>query len=377
MLQEIMGIIQKGQENGKNMIIRLRLPSGLEIIGLATETYYGGDWDYGSTWNYLVLADKPFLVDTGRVGQGKMLFNMMEAAGFSGKDLESIVITHGHEDHDGGLYELAQLTGKKIMAQSPYERLVNFFPDKAPRDVRKDFPASCWHCFMPDSFARKHCLDYHKERSILKIESINDSSSQIDKSTKTFHMPGHSPDSISILVGDEVIIVGDNILPEITPFPSREAFFYQVKDVVSPEFTRADSLYGLRAFIKSMKKLKEIGKQHSELLVLPGHRLFYNNRWNELDLQERVDELVGHHIERCAEILNNLEEGAKTPQEIAKKHFEPHLLEGFGIIMAKNEIISHCELMSAAGDVTLIEDNKYVATGSTNFESLIQFLEPG
>ena len=47
------------------------------------------------------------------------------------------------------------------------------------------------------------------------------------------------------------------------------------------------------------------------------------------------------------------------------------------MLMAENEIISHCELLSASGDVVLTEDNTYMATGSTNFEATIQSLEPG
>jgi hypothetical protein len=85
-----MEVIQKGDENGNNMVIQLKLPSGIKIIGLATSNFFGGEWDLGPTWNYLVLADKPFLVDTGRFGMGRKLIKMMESAGFSGKSLEFI-----------------------------------------------------------------------------------------------------------------------------------------------------------------------------------------------------------------------------------------------------------------------------------------------
>ncbi len=71
--------------------------------------FYGGHWDLGPTWNYAVMADKPFLVDSGRFGQGEKLVAMMEAAGISAKDLEFVLISHGHEDHDGGLAELNQI----------------------------------------------------------------------------------------------------------------------------------------------------------------------------------------------------------------------------------------------------------------------------
>ena len=72
MKQYIKEIINKGDDSGNGMTVRFSLPSGLEIIGLPTKNFYGGHWDLGPTWNYAVLADKPFLVDSGRFGQGKI-----------------------------------------------------------------------------------------------------------------------------------------------------------------------------------------------------------------------------------------------------------------------------------------------------------------
>ena len=66
-------VIHRGDDSGNEMLVRFRLPSGLEIFGLPTKNFYGGHWDLGPTWNYAVLSDKPFLVDAGRFGQGKNL----------------------------------------------------------------------------------------------------------------------------------------------------------------------------------------------------------------------------------------------------------------------------------------------------------------
>jgi glyoxylase-like metal-dependent hydrolase (beta-lactamase superfamily II) len=92
-------VMHKGDDSGNEMLVRFRLPSGLEIFGLPTKNFYGGDWDLGPTWNYAVLSDKPFLVDAGRFGQGKKLVEMMETIGISAADLEFVLISHGHEDH--------------------------------------------------------------------------------------------------------------------------------------------------------------------------------------------------------------------------------------------------------------------------------------
>jgi glyoxylase-like metal-dependent hydrolase (beta-lactamase superfamily II) len=376
MLQDIVEILSKGDESGNHMPIRFRLPSGLEILGLPTENFYGGAWDLGPTWNYVVLTESPFLVDTGKHGMGKSLLKMMDSVGLSAEALDSIFISHGHEDHDGGLFEMAQRTGAKVKAHVIYDRLIRNYPEHAPPDGRKKFPATCWRCFMPESYTVEYCLDYQRERSELKIEAIGDTDLEMGDAAYVYHVPGHSPDSLAIVLGDEVIMVGDTILPDITPVPSREAFFEDVKKVLEPDYPSARSIYGLTAYIKSLKKLRGLGEKFPDLLVLPAHRLFYDGRWNELNLVARVDELIQHHILRCADILKILNQGPKSAREIAVEHFEARLLKGFGMLLAENEIISHCELLIASGDVGLIEDKRYMATGSTNFESTIQSVAP-
>ena len=72
-----------------------------------------------------------------------------------------------------------------------------------------------------------------------------------------------------------------------------------------------------------------------------------------------------------------LKQGPKTARQIAAAHFEESLLKGVGIMMAENEILSHCELLSASKDVFLAEDTGFAATGSSHFESLVQSLEAG
>src|SRR5271157_2774333 len=99
-------ILRSGDKYGNDTVVKMSFSGGREILGLATKNLYSGDWDFGPTWNYVILADKPFLVDTGRRGRGPDLMQMMEYGGIKAAGLDFVVLSHGHEDHDGGLFAL-------------------------------------------------------------------------------------------------------------------------------------------------------------------------------------------------------------------------------------------------------------------------------
>jgi hypothetical protein len=122
---------------------------------------------------------------------------------------------------------------------------------------------------------------------------------------------------------------------------------------------------------RSLKKLGKIAAEHPDLLVLPAHRFYYKGQWNGLQLADRITELLEHHVQRCGAIIEILRSGPKTAEEIARQHFEESLLEGVGSIMAANEIVSHCEFLSACGDIVGVNKNKFGQTGSINFEKHI------
>ena len=358
------------------MVVKFQLPSGLEIYGLPTRNFYGGHWDLGPTWNYAVMADKPFLVDSGRFGQGRNLVGMLDVAGISIQDLEYVLISHSHEDHDGGLAELVEITDLKIKAHAIYDLLIRQYPEDAPTGFRENFPAKCWHCPMPETFWSKNCLGYHRVLTALKVEKIGGGENIVAEDIRSFHLPGHSPDCLAIMLGEEAIVVGDVVLPDISPWPTRQELFTEVAEIIKPEYTDPEAIFGLQRYVKSLKKLASIAIQYPDIFVLPAHRFYYNNQWNGIQLAGRVNELIQHHIERCAAILEILGDRPKTAKEVAQEHFDAKLLEGFGGLMAANEVISHCELLIASGDVAAIDGNSYAATGKSNFKMYIESLRP-
>jgi glyoxylase-like metal-dependent hydrolase (beta-lactamase superfamily II) len=310
-------------------------------------------------------------VDAGRFGQGRHLVDMMDTAGITPGDLAFVLISHSHEDHDGGLAELVELTECRVKAHTVYDLLIRQYPALAPKGYKQAFPAKCWHCIMPASFLEKNCLGYHKVLQSLEVDCIGDKPEKIDKDISTIHLPGHSPDSLAVVLGREAIIVGDVVLPDITPWPTRLEQYDEVAGVLTPMYPEAGSLFGLNCYLDSLAKLKQIVDRTPDILVLPAHRHYYNNQWNSIQLFERLDQLVEHHIQRCGAILDILATGTKEVDEIVQLHFKASLLKGPGRHMAANEIVSHAELLQACGDLEEVEHHMYAATGSREFEEHI------
>ncbi|MDA8307163.1 MAG: MBL fold metallo-hydrolase [Deltaproteobacteria bacterium] len=365
-------IIRPGDSSGNNMIVRATLSSGRTIYGFATDNLYGGDWDWdlGPTWNYLVTADRPFLVDAGRRGKGRELIGMIESVGFNPRDIDAIVVSHGHEDHDGGILELAGVTQARVKAHEIYGCLVRPLAKSAPSSEKAQFPVSCWCCPMPASFARHNCLEYHEERPQLNIEPMS-MNGELGAGIEVLHTPGHSPDAVALLIDREALLPGDTILPDISPHPSQERFFSVMRPALPGNWKEAQQLFGLRAYVRSLKRIEQLAGASEDILVLSAHRLYYRDRLNLLGLKDRVAELVQHHRDRCSDFARILSTGPKSLKEVAAEHFRPELLKGHGINLAADEVASHCELMEAGGDVVFGEEGKIMSTGTQNFLSLI------
>jgi glyoxylase-like metal-dependent hydrolase (beta-lactamase superfamily II) len=376
LLQNVKEIIKTGDKSGNGMIARFRLPSGLDIFGLPAKNFYAGDWDLGPTWNFAVMADEPFLVDSGRYGQGGHLINAMSEAGIESRELKFVLISHGHEDHDGGLAEFLNATQLRVKAHTIYDLTIRKYPRKAPEGAKEDFPAKCWHCVMPEEFYSQNCLEYHKVLHDLKVETIGDGVQELGNGIKTHHLPGHSPDCLAVQIGDEAILVGDVILPDITPWPTMEAQYGEIAEVINHLYKTPSAVFGLTRYLKSLKKLSEIAEDHPDILVLPAHRLYYNDQWNSIQLGQRVHETIQHHADRCSAILDIVGDGVKSAEEITEAHFEEHLLKGQGRFMAMNEIKSHCELLVTCGDLIEVEENRYEGTGRSGCGKYIQSLKP-
>ena len=352
------------------MVIYYQTAKGTDIFGLAIPNIRANsDWDLGPTWCYLVLGQKSTLIDTGRFGNLDVFRTLLKSIDKEFSDIDRIIITHSHEDHDGNLAGILSEARAELWAHLIYREMISYHPHIKDGARHPELPGSCRLCSMPEEFY-KDCLPHHKKRSALNIDFvIKDGKSLPDDDLDFVFTPGHTPDSICIVLEGEVIFTGDTILPDITPQPSLASAFEANHQILPRGYRQENTVYGLMNYIKSLNKIICLAYQPLQA-TFPAHRLFYNGQFNIIhSSSDRANEIIQFHIDRCRDILNIVDNKPTRIKDIVLQYFPSSLLAGTGEIMAQNEVMAHIEMMEECGDIRLAGEKKDVVqcTGSNNF----------
>jgi glyoxylase-like metal-dependent hydrolase (beta-lactamase superfamily II) len=366
-------IVISGKGNGEDMVVRYQTMKGTDIFGLGIPNIYvNAGWDLGPTWCYLVVGRKTSLIDTGRFGNYAVLESMLKSIGKGFSDIDRIILTHSHEDHDGNVAEIMPSVQGELWAHAIYRQMISYHPSIVDGAKHPDLPGSCRQCIMPEKIY-SHCLPYHLRRSLLDINvAIDNDQRRQDDSLRFILTPGHSPDAICIVLEDEVIFTGDTLLPDITPHPTLSSTFEVNRRILPDDCKDENTVYGLINYIKSLHKLAGLSPQ--PMAIFPGHRLFNHDHFNLMDsLRGRAREIIQFHIDRCRDILRIADSKPTGVDEIASQHFSASSLAGVGKLMARDEIMAHIEVMEKCGDVCRVGENKdrVQGTGSKNFLDVI------
>jgi glyoxylase-like metal-dependent hydrolase (beta-lactamase superfamily II) len=366
-------MIVSGKSNGEGMVLRYQTARGTDVFGLGIPNIYSNtDWDLGPTWCYLIAGRETSLIDTGRFGNYAVLESMLKSTGKAFSDIDRIILTHSHEDHDGSLAEILPSVQGEIWAHSIYRQMISYHPHIKDGARHPELPGSCRHCIMPEKF-RSTCAEYHRRRSLLDIDFAIDGDPRRPGDSLSFMFtPGHSPDAICVVLEDEVIFTGDTLLPDITPHPTLSSDFEANRRILPDSYRYENTVYGLMNYIKSLHKLTNLTPQ--PIAIFPGHRLFYNGGFNLIHSQYgRAREIIQFHIERCRDILRIMDTKPIGLDAIASQHFPASSLVGVGKIMARDEIMAHVEVMENCGDVCWVGESRDMVqwTGSNNFLNVI------
>ncbi len=147
---------------------------------------------------YLLLSEKPVLIDAGAPGDLKRILAGLKAAKVDPKDLALILLTHGHSDHAGCAAELKRRSGAQIALHTGDAGLVREGRNGvlAVRDILgrilRPFVDEQFEAFEPDLIFR--------DGFSLETYGIRG---------RVLATPGHTPGSSSVVLASGEAIIGD------------------------------------------------------------------------------------------------------------------------------------------------------------------------
>ena len=147
---------------------------------------------YGTTNTYLIKGESgALLFDTGWAGTLPAFCHAMGAAGEKVQDIRYILISHYHPDHMGIAQEIADM-GATVCAADIQRNFVH----SSDRILERDKKAR----FLPIEDEKIRYFSIEESRVFLKEIGIDG---------EVLQTPGHSDDSISLLLDSGELFVGD------------------------------------------------------------------------------------------------------------------------------------------------------------------------
>ncbi len=329
--------------------------------------------------NCYVLEDERgvALIDPGMPDPttNKVLVERLRSIGVAPERVHTVLVTHSHPDHFGGAGRLKVEHGAEVVAhrsfRTPFDRAHH--DDLAELEAASDLisDASAPDDLDPDAgdaptperrnerlaeilFGQGDLPDVAPEPTpwgedgfrpgpgeLEAMRAWDDLSKQgllqLDPTTRVvdlqvirlgrrewqvIHTPGHTGDHICLFdPSDGTFLSGDHVLPTITPHISG--------------MTGSDD--SLAEFVGALQRVSMLPGVTN---VLPAHGLAFT------DLSGRVDDIIGHHVERLAEIERlGVELGDATVRAYSRRLFQER---SWGP-MAESETYAHLEHLREQG----------------------------
>ena len=368
--------VREGDADGNRMVVRLDTEQGRRIhaVGVPQDN----NSRTGPTWAYLFENDGMTLIDAGATGSYQHLADGVAATGYQVRDIERVIITHGHQDHDGAAGQLAQQAGAEIWAHDIYARLLNYNPWDIQRNPSSPLQRAMHRVMIADrasnaeEAARQSDGYADRQKRYVEVRRKFNVSRSLEADDRSgdlcfIHAPGHSPDEICVTL-DGLVFTGDHVLPEITPHPTTKARLSpEIRKKVPEHYHCEDKIYGLETYLRSLRMIANLGKDVS---VLPAHRLFSKGKFN-FETTERAEEILQHHVVRLTRILHRMGAEPTSLEHITRGVFERRKLIGGNLYMALSEIVAHIELLEDAGDLEVGDDMRLRTTGRENYRDVI------
>ncbi|AQL43774.1 MBL fold hydrolase [Halorientalis sp. IM1011] len=263
------------------------------------------------------------------------LLDALEERGLSHADIERVVVTHPHPDHfglasrfrDAGASVVATPDAAGIMAdfEGRFERERAFFTDFFERCGMARSTAETVTS-LPEAFLR-YAPDVETDQKIVSGDTLVVHDTVLDVDEVLGHADGECILSFDS-EGERRAIVGDHVLPEITPNP-----------FLLPPDEDGERPRVLPAYNRSLDRLRD--REYDRLL--PGHREVIETP------SERIGEIREAHEDRTDDV-RELVDGPTTPVDVMDGLFgDLPATEGFA---GMSEAVGHLDVLEDRGEVT-------------------------
>ena len=303
--------------------------TGVRIYRIPAEAFPGF-----IVYCYVLLgAGVPTLIDTGS-GYGNSNDHVLAGIRalksdfgepITEKDIQRILISHGHIDHFGGVAFMVEQTSAVVGVHEIDRRVLTNYEERvivATKDLRvyleragvaEPLLAKVIEMY---GFSKKHV-------NSVKVSINLQEDTPID-GMSFIHTPGHCPGQVCIRIGD-VLLAADHILAHTTPHQSPESI------------TRYT---GLGHYLESLQK---IARLDGIRLSLGGHEEPIKN------VYERIEGIHASHQRKLDRVMDAIKATGKSATISAiSKHMYPDK-HGYDILLALEEVGAHVEYLYEHG----------------------------
>lgn len=279
---------------------------------------------------YLFKGEKNVLLDTGPKQTVNLLEEALAEIGCPISAVSSIILTHGHPDHYGGVYKLSQRSGAEVKVHEDDKRAVETGWDVPVVKIWKFLRVMGVPLhFRIASLVAGFLLNQMVDRCRISHTLCDGEKVSMGSYTGTvISTPGHSRGSICIYLEEEgVLFSGDHILEHISPNPI----------VMLDDSNSLPKRQSQAEFYSSIDKIKRLNPR----IIYPGHGREIT------DLLPVIEKYRSRFEERQEEIYSIVSSRDCTAYEIAKQIF-PNLssrMFSLDIFLSVSEVFTHLQVL--------------------------------
>ncbi len=281
----------------------------------------------------MILRDPITLIDSGPLTDAawEVLSAGLAASGLAVKDVDRVLLTHGHHDHYGLAGKVADASGARLWGGALDRK--NFRQERNPKLLLDDMARSGFGIATRFAVVASIAAVDHFAKPLEAWDELRggetlpgDGWSVVVRST-----PGHTPGSLTFEIPEAgVLFTGDTVLKDITP--------NAVVDEDPEEPGRP-----FRSVSRYFETLEEIGRTHAGATLLTGHGAPIPD-WHAH--KGTLDRRYGLRVDQ---IVRQLAKGPATVREIVTAIFPR--VRTLNVFLAYSEVLGFLMYLEDTGRV--------------------------